>query len=191
MLRILMTAVFAILCTQAIAQKNKKGDKGDDYIVMTNGDTIKGRIIYGTPAQRTVKIKFIEVGTKDERTYEPFQIKSFYSTELEGHFESKVLQFTASMDEGYGVFMQRLNKGAIRIYEYWNTFGERGFVQTYLQRGELERLTEVDYMRFNKQMIEYFDDFPQLSAKIERLAFKKKDLLKIVEEYNAWKNRGW
>jgi hypothetical protein len=45
----------------------------------------------------------------------------------------------------------------------------------------------------NRQMVDYFDDFPQLVAKIERMAFKKnfKGLVQMVNEYNIWKKQGW
>ena len=52
-------------------------------------------------------------------------------------------------------------------------------------------MQEVAFFSFRQQMKQYFSDFPQLIAKIDRNAFTRRDLDKIVAEYNTWKGRGW
>jgi hypothetical protein len=125
---------------------------------------------------------------------EPFMVHSWYASELEYPYESKVMKLSSEEAYGYSVFMQRILDGEVQLLEFWNGFGERGFIQTFLQRkSEKNTLFEVAYLKMNRQMVDYFDDFPQLVAKIERMAFKKnfKGLVQMVNEYNIWKKQGW
>lgn len=163
-------------------------DETDGYIIMPNRDTVYGKLRFGTPAQRSVKIVFVENG--EHIKYQPFQIMGYYLGKYNEFYEAKIYDFNASADFGYSVFMKCTRKGAVSLYEYWNTDKERGFTQTILQRSN-EKMVEIQFWNFKKQMQEYFKDFPQLSAKIERGAFGRKDLERIVEEYNLWRQRGW
>ncbi len=184
-IRQLASLILLLVSVTAFAQFPEPG-----YIVTNTGDTLRGTIKYGTPAQRTVKIVFTDAKTKESTKYEPFQIKEYYVEKEKSTYESEIYQQSLEDEFGYGVFMKRLNNGMVAVYEYWNTDGERGFIQTFIKRGK-EKLVSVNYMDFTAQMTEYFDDFPQLSAKIERGAFKKKQLVKIAEEYNKWRDRKW
>lgn len=192
--RILFSVLLAmVLCSWNISKSGFAGGpkkaKKPDFIVTNTNDTIYGSLKHGTPAQSTIKIQFTKEGTKDTRPYEPFEIKSWYDGKNDAHFESKLLD-PGYTPYQYAVFMQRLNRGTVRVYEYWNTFGERGYIQTFLQRKD-EKMREVDFINFKQQLIAYFDDFPQLGDKIDRGAFKKSELVKIVDEYNSWMNSRW
>jgi hypothetical protein len=185
-----MKKIFALLSIYCLSlgfiQAQKKAK---DYILTNTNDTIYGTVRPGTPAQRSLRIGFTAENSKDAQRYEPFQIKAYYLAGEKATYESQLYQ-VAGLEYAYAVYMQRMNDGYIRVYEYWNTEGERGFIQTFLQRSD-ERLVEVNFQRFKKQMVLFFDDFPQLADKIERGAFGKNDLTQIVSEYNIWKSRGW
>lgn len=161
----------------------------DGYVVLNTGDTLQGKIKTATPAVRSVKVVFKNTETDEIMSYKPLSVKSFTSNGET--FESKIYDVVPSFKYGYSVFMRRLNDdGPVRVYEYWNTDKERGFTQTFLEN-DGDYLFEVMYPRFKPLMITYFEDYPQLSAKIKRGAFKKRDLLKIVAEYNSHKSRGY
>lgn len=191
--------VFAIASGWAQDTKSKYGMAGykygsRDFIVQPAGDTLYGDVQYGAPAMRTVRIDFKAEGQKEYLRMEPFMVHSWYASELEYPYESKVIKLSSEEAYGYSVFMQRILDGEVQLLEFWNGFGERGFIQTFLQRkSEKNTLFEVAYLKMNRQMVDYFDDFPQLVAKIERMAFKKnfKGLVQMVNEYNIWKKQGW
>jgi hypothetical protein len=161
----------------------------DGYVVTNKRDTLRGKVNPGTPAQRAVRILFKAEGTDEAVRFEPFQIVGFGLDASGEFYESKYFRLDPLDDDAYAVFMRRDNEGPIRVYQFWNVFVDRGYFQTYLQRGD-QNLVEVDYTRFRQQMLRFFEDYPELVAKIEAGAFKKKDLVKLANEYNVWKLRG-
>lgn len=160
----------------------------DGYVITNRSDTLYGKIKNVTPAQRSLQIVFSNAASKERIKYKPFQIKGYY---LDGQaYESKIYDIDPALTHGYGVFMEKANDGTVKVYYYWNTNKDRGFTQTYLEN-DGDYLQPVDFFGFKKQMTKYFEDFPQLQSKIQRGTFKKKDLLKIVAEYNDWKENSW
>lgn len=80
--------------------------------------------------------------------------------------------------------MRRLNPGKVKVklYEYYNTEGSIGYTQTYLERkGEME---EVVFRRFRKQLAAYLADQPEIVAKIQQKEYKKRDLERLIADYN-------
>lgn len=140
---------------------------------------------------RSVRITFIDGKTGKTNKYFPFQIHAWYVQRLDQTFVSKLIKDNPKASEGKGVFMERVSsdKGPVRCYFFWNTEGTRGYTQVFLEKNTA--LTEVQYGRFKKHMMEYFQDFSQLSDKIQRGAFRKKDLPQIVAEYNQWQEIRW
>jgi hypothetical protein len=161
----------------------------DGYVVTNTRDTLRGKLNPGTPAQRTVRIAFKADGADEAIRFEPFQIVGFAFDGTGEFYESKYFRLDPLDDDAYAVFMRRDNEGPVRVYQFWNVFVDRGYFQTFLQRGD-QNIKEVDYTRFRQQMAEFFDDNAELSARIKAGEFKKKDLVKLVLEYNAWKLRG-
>lgn len=160
----------------------------DGYIVKNTGDTLRGRIKYNTPAQRSVKCVFQANGTNEKITHKPFSIKGY---SINGDFyESKIYDFDPSLSFGYGVFMIRQNIGTVQVYHYWNTDKERGFTQTFIEN-DGDYLLAVDYLNFRKQMLRYFEDYPELQSSIRDGDYKKKDLMEMVRLYNEWKANEW
>lgn len=160
----------------------------EGYVVKNTGDTLRGKIKYTTPAQRSVKCIFHANGTNEKITFKPFTIKGF---SINGDFyESKIYDFDPSLSFGYGVFMERQNKGTVQVYHYWNTDKERGFTQTFIEN-DGDYLLAIDFLNFRKQMTRYFEDYPQLQAQIRDGNYRKKDLMDMVAKYNEWKANEW
>ncbi|MEM7102963.1 MAG: hypothetical protein AAF502_07540 [Bacteroidota bacterium] len=158
------------------------------YIVTNPGDTIRGKIKETTPGQRSVQIVFRGNNSDEKIRYKPFNIKGFHVNER--YYESKIYDVDVDLNYGFGVFMERMNKGIVQIYHYWNTDKDRGFTQTFIEN-DGDYLLEVNFMRFKWQMAKYFEEYPELQARIKDGEFKKKDLMKIVDEYNRWKENEW
>jgi len=87
--------------------------------------------------------------------------------------------------------MKRLTpeRGKAHLFEYYNTSGDMGYTQTFLEKDL--KITEVNYAKFRKQMAEVFKDCKELSKKITEKKYKKKQLLEIIEEYNEWREYLW
>jgi hypothetical protein len=189
--------IFLFVCIlsfgfQLNAQKNKEDKPGKDFIINIADDTIWGKISGNlTPSTASLKISFIDNKSGTKRNYKPYDINSWHPYGLDYYFESKEYRPNGmrAADQGYAVFMKCFTpyEGSVRYYEFYNTDGNEGYYQSFLQkRGDM---VEVKFERFYAQLAEYFADYPELSAKIKAKKFKKTELAKIVDEYNMWYNR--
>lgn len=158
-----------------------------DYVIDVNDRKLYGTVILGPPAINSSMIKFKNNETGTVSKYRPDEIKCWVSGDL--IYESKV--YAINEHKGFSVFMLRLStdKGKVKVYEYYNTNGEMGYTQTFLEKDG--GMTEVNYARFRKHMATYFKDNKELAQKITDKKYKKKDLLQIVEEYNNWREFQW
>jgi len=178
--------IFSILFVSLIAFR-LHGQQADHYIINLSDRQIKGEIRLSTPALNSSMINFREEGTSEFKRYNPNQIKAWSVNELV--YESKAL--ILNDEEGYTFFMCRKTpkKGRVHLYDFYNPMSSVGFLQTFLEKDR--QLTEVDYGKFRKQMTEFFSDYTELSEKIANKHYKKKDLLMIIKEYNAWRESLW
>ncbi len=190
--------IFAFLITLIAGQmlyaqqKEKAAKQFNDFIINVSGDTIYGRITGNlTPAITSVKITFIDNETQTKKVYKAHQIKSWHPAGADFYFESKAYRppGTPKNEPGLGVYMKRLTpyNGTVKLYEYYNTDQTNGYTQVFLERRG--KMVEVNFSKFRKQMAEYFKDYMDLSNKIKERKYKKRDLQKIVDEYNLWKNK--
>ncbi len=161
--------------------------QGSDYIIDVANRKIYGTVKLSTPAINSSRIRFKDNKSGVTRQYRPDEIKCW--SRGGAVYEAKV--YSAGAQKSFSVFMLRLTPegGKCHLYEYYNTNEDMGFSQTFLFRDN--EMTEVQFGRFRKQMAEYFKDYKELSKKISDKQYKKKDLLAIIEEYNAWRLYLW
>lgn len=173
--------LFPLLCLQVILFA-----QNSDYVIDINDRKIYGKIILTTPAINSSQISFKDQ-SGNVRKYRTDEIKSWTRGDLT--YETKF--YAISKRKGFSVFMLRLTpeKGKCHLYEYYNTSGDMGYTQTFLEKDKT--LTEVDYGRFRKQMTDYFKDHKELAKDIADKKYKKKDLLRIIEVYNEWREYLW
>jgi len=92
-----------------------------------------------------------------------------------------------------GIFLLQLVDGPVKMFEYTYTTrtggGMNGMGMTttttinLMQRGN-EPVKELRMFGFKKDMADYFKDCPALVSLIEEKAFKRRDLMEIVNYYN-------
>lgn len=158
-----------------------------DYVIDITDRKVYGVVILSTPAVNSTQIKFKDNETQSTQSYRTDQIKAWYKGGQ--YFETK--NYSVNDRKTFSVFMQRMTpeKGKVHLYDYYNTNGDMGYTQTFLERdGEM---VEVDYARFNKQLAEFFKDHEELSQKIANKEYKKKDILDIIAAYNEWREYLW
>ena len=158
----------------------------DDYVIDINDQKIYGKVILSTPAMNSSQIGFKNQSGLTKK-YRPDEIKEWSSGSL--IYQTKV--YAVSAHKGFSVFMLRLSppKGKCNLYEYYNTNGDAGYTQTFLDKDGV--LTEIDFGRFRKQMAIYFKDNKDLAADIANKKYKKKEILTIIEIYNDWREFLW
>lgn len=157
-------ALFAILFSSAAAAQ--------DYVITIQGDTIKGDVkalTYGADK----KVQVTEPGKK--RVIFPiFKIKSF---NINGEMFQPV-----KGPKGYS-FMKPVKTGYLSLFafqeENQNTYGAM-----YLLKKDGSGM-EVPNLAFKKGMSKFLADCSTVVDLIENEDLKKKDLHRIVDEYNA------
>lgn len=188
---LLSTAIMQV----GVAQKSdKKATKKTrkDFIINASQDTVWGQITGNlTPAITSVRILFIDDKTGTKAAYKAGEIHSWHPGGLDYYFESKEYrpEGLKKDEKGYLVFMKRMTlyEGTVKMYEYYNTDGQEGYTQTFLQhRG---KMIEINFDKFYQTLAELFSDYVDLATKIKDKKYKKTELRKIVDEYNLWKNK--
>jgi hypothetical protein len=145
---------------------------GQDFLVTTKGDTLQGEIkplSYGTDK----KVQVTQAGKK-KITYSLFQVKS-YSIKGETFLPVKG-------PNGY-TFMKLVKSGYLSVYTFQSS-NQINFDGTFLLKKDGQGV-ELPNISFEKVMKKFLDDCPEVTDKIERDELNKKDLDKIVDQYNS------
>jgi hypothetical protein len=155
------------------------------YVILTNGDSVKGDIKVNTKKELTlfqkVTMKITETSTK---TYKPEQVAEY------GFEESK---FLARKVDGEMQFMKVLASGRVNLFE-WQYELQRGnelvvekeyFIEKNDGAGKLEKAKPA---KFKKTVAELMADHTDLVARIqnEDKKYEIAQMQSIVEEYNTW-----
>lgn len=146
--------------------------QSQDYLVTVQGDTIRGTIkplSYG--AER--KVQVTETGKK-KVLYPFFKVKAY---SLDGEIFQPV-----KGPEGY-TFMKLVKSGYLSILAF-QPENQTSYDGVWLLKKDGDGI-EVPNITFEKGMKKFLEDCPSLVKKIDTDVYNKKDLHKIVDEYNA------
>jgi len=146
-----------------------------DYVVTTKGDTIYGEVKplnYGP--EKKVQIRAAD---KKKAIYSMMQIASF-------SLEKEVYQ-PVKGPTGYS-FMKLLKGGYLSLYAFQ---GENQVLyDNYFLLKRDGKGTEIPNLSFKKVLSNFLSDCKTVSDKIEKGEYDKRDLEKIVDEYNSCLN---
>ncbi len=173
-MRCILILILLIICCTAKSQK--------DYIIQNNGMKIYGEIKGSNPASYSGQISFKTKNSITKILY-PGGIKGW----KRGNKVYETKKYRISKKKSYTVFMECKTGegGRVKLYEFYNSYGEFGYIQTFLERDD--KLTEVQFIRFRNQMKQYFEDEEEIVQLIQSGKIKKKDLLNLVTSYNQVK----
>jgi hypothetical protein len=154
------------MCTGVTAQD------ASDYIVTLQGDTVKGDVralAYGSER----KVQITEPGKK--KVVHPFfKVKSF-------SVNGEVFQ-PVKGPNGYA-FMKPIKVGYLSLYAFQNE-NQTSYDGMFLLKKDGTGI-EVPNLTFKKAMRNFLEDCPEVAAKIDDDVLHKRDLNKIIDEYNA------
>jgi hypothetical protein len=145
---------------------------GQDFLVTTKGDTLRGEVkplVYGSDK----KVQITETGKK-KVTYPLFQVKSY---SLKGETYQPV-----KGPSGY-TFMKLIKSGYLSLYAFQSE-NQVSFDGMYLLKKDGDGM-ELPNLSFKKGMKKFLDDCPVVADKIDSDELNKKDLNKIVDQYNS------
>ena len=155
-------------------------------IVLSSGDTLKVRIKPEREERMSKQIQVWDVNSNGPKRYQARELK-FYSLNKQNFYSLKD-------EEGKSVFMEAKVEGDATLfsYAYREENGKKEVVSDYYVRKKGGGLIKVPTQpsRFRNDMALYFNDYPQLAAKITGKTYGYFDMEAVTEEYNAWTNSG-
>ncbi|WP_276374361.1 hypothetical protein [Chryseolinea sp. H1M3-3] len=143
-----------------------------DFLVTVQGDTLRGDVKaldFGVDK----KVQITETGKK-KTVYPFFKVKGF-------SINNEVYQ-PVKGPNGYA-FMKVVKTGYLSLYAF-KAQNQTTYGGLYLLKKDGEGI-EVPNLTFKKNMRKFLDDCPVVADKIDRDLLNKKDIHKIVDEYNA------
>ncbi len=143
-----------------------------DFVVTSKGDTLMGEVkplFYGVDK----KVQLNQEGKK-KVIYPMFQVRSFL-------YKGELYQPVKGPD-GY-TFMKLQKSGYLSLFSY-QLPNQVTFDGQYLLKLD-GKGTEVPNISFKKSMEKFLSDCPGVAEKLDKGDYSKKDLHKIIDEYNA------
>ena len=149
-----------------------KYSQAQDFLITTKGDTIRGDIkplFYGVEK----KIQ-VDEGNKKKSIYSIVETRS-YNYKGENYYPVKG-------PEGYA-FMKLLKPGYLSLYAF-QVPGQMHYDGLMLVRRDATSM-EVPNLGFKRLMSKFLSDCDKISGQIDRGELARKDLYRIIDEYNA------
>lgn len=180
-----LTLVLVLLLGSFTAAKAdlvwKKG-----YVILNNGDTVKGEIKYNTKKELPLFSKVTLKNAENiQKSYKPDDIKEY---SYEG-----VRFLSRTMDKEL-VFLKLVSGGQINLFEwqYEIYHGDQTLVETdfYIEKkgSNAKQPEKLKGNRFKKTVAELMADNTDLVARVEaeNKKYEIKDMQSVIEEYNDW-----
>lgn len=160
--RTLILLSLIIICNDTSAQ---------DFLVTSRGDTLLGKIkplLYGTE-------KKVQVETADKKRdiYSILNIRT-YRYKNENYYPVKG-------STGYS-FMKLVKRGYLSLYSF-QLPGQLSYDGLMLVKLDASSL-EVPNLGFKRHMSKFLEDCGKISGQIERGELERKDLFRIIDDYN-------
>lgn len=163
---------FLTILTVVITLSTAFEINAQDYVVTSKGDTITGQVkplVFGPD-------KKVQITGDDKKkvSYPMFQVKSY-------RFKNEIYQPVKGPD-GY-TFMKLIHEGYVSLYAY-QLPNQVTFDGSFLLRRDGKGI-DVPNLGFKKYMKNFMEDCPSTVEKLENGDYSKRDLQKIIDEYNA------
>lgn len=142
-----------------------------DYVITNKGDTVRGAI-------KLLSFDLLDrVQVKTGKEKRIFTAKEAKVCAIKGEFYRPVRQDNAIR------FMKVLRYGYLSLYAF-NSPNQHTFDRLMLAKLD-GTLMEVPNLLFTKIIVNYLDDCPAIREKIKNEDYGKKDIKRIVDEYNV------
>ncbi|WP_051080630.1 porin family protein [Pontibacter roseus] len=180
--------LLALLSLQVAAQS----DYRPGYVVMPQGDTLRGEVTFRSSSQAVNSVGFKKEGQGNPVTYTSNDIAG-YGFPGDKNFRTRVLHHADTLAAEY-VFMEELVRGSISLYLYNGVF----FVEKQSNPDKLHKLyiTHEEYTNnagaLAKRQVNHHvqvlntmtQDCYEVFSKVERVKLAQRNLVELVKEYN-------
>lgn len=149
------------------------------YVIMLNGDTLKGEV------KKNPKRDYDNFAKAAYRKKEGGEIKTFNPTKIKEYCVDGII-FVSRNVEGEQVFVKRLSKGVVNLYESQIEVLQMNDIKVksdyYMEKAAGE-FVKVKSGKFKKQVLEIMADNEEI---VKALEDKKYEYANIVELFNAY-----
>ena len=168
---------------QNAVQKFWHGEFYDGFVVLLNGDTIKGKIPFRDTDENYDHVKIKNTTNNELTIYRPKDIL-VYSVD-------SLYLYPKIFNKNRIVFMRLLLDDQLKVYLHrYITYGAvivkgSAFI---LEKPDGQRVQIIYGKRFKlkKHAGDFFKDCPHISEKINNKTYNALDVLEIAHEYNNW-----
>ena len=156
------------------------------YVILNNGDTVKGDIKYNTKKELPLFTKVsLKMADGVQKNYKPDQVKEF---SYEG-----VRFLTRTLDKEL-VFLKLVSEGNINLFEwqYEVYHGEETRIEKdfYVEKtgSDAKEPKKLKGNHFKKTVSELMSDNTELVTRVENedKKYEIADMQSVIEEYNTW-----
>lgn len=93
-------------------------------------------------------------------------------------------------EKQYEQFMIDFGGTYLKTYAYIdiNSYDKSEFYRYILKKQDRDSIVELSTINFRKEMAKYFEDYPELSEKIQKKELTHENLFQIVEIYNIYQS---
>lgn len=178
-----------------------KGGTAEGFIILNDDTKLEGQVIYGSKTDNEVKIRFLK--GKKKVTYTPAKAKAYgYKSTIKDsdgkmvsrwiYYERMEMEIPPKIFSDNMVFVE---KEAIGTYTLFNYFVEQRsnyevpVLQFYYLQSPDEELFELTEKNYSRILKDEFADYLAMAEKIGKVQFEYTDILRMVRDYNFWKNQ--
>jgi hypothetical protein len=93
-------------------------------------------------------------------------------------------------EKQYEQFMIDLGGNYLKLYAYitLHSYDKSELYNHIFKKHDQETITEIPTINFRRDMIKYFEDYPDLAEKIQKKEYTRENLRQIVEMYNTYQS---
>ena len=150
------------------------------YVIMLNGDTLKGEV------KENPKHEFDNFTKASYRKKEGSEIKSFTPAKIKECCVDGITFVSRNVD-GEQVFVKRLSKGAVNLYEAQIEVMQMNEIRVksdyYMEKAGGE-FVKVKSSKFKKQMSDAMSDNQEIVKALEDKKYDYENIVEVVNAYN-------
>jgi hypothetical protein len=168
-MRLITTFIlFLTFISQALAQK--------EYLITTQLDTLVGKISIQQGGEFQVDRVRIKMG-KEKKTLEAYEVREIH--------DKKTLYYPIKLNERYQFALVEREGSFLSLYRYVDLATNNSQYSGKLLVTKDGRQHIVSNIGFRKKLVEFLNQCESVQKKIEEGEYKRNDLYKIIDEYNA------
>lgn len=173
----LFLALFLLFSVSEKINAQAKFFKG--YVVLLNGDTLNGEI------KKNMKKEFDNFSRASFRKVDGSELKTYRADKIKEYVVDGTT-FVSRNVEGEQVFVKRLSKGSVNLYEAQVEvlqMNELKVKSDYYMEKEAGEFVKIKSGKFKKQIVDVMGDNEEI---VKGLEDKKYDYENIVEVFNVY-----